>query len=151
MAALLLGLNLYSNWSWFVKLTCNIVVVGFFWVVYHSWPAMQGWPTERDLPEKFYLHAVNVAEPESIYLWGTEFSHGLEKTVPRAYRLPYTAALHDKVDKATRKLRKGLPVVGQISSVPTANTDISELDQSQITDSNIEFVDAPQNLVPGKN
>ncbi len=112
---------------------------------------MQGWPTERDLPEKFYLHAVNVAEPESIYLWGTEFSHGLEKTVPRAYRLPYTAALHDKVDKATRKLRKGLPVVGQISSVPTANTDISELDQSQITDSNIEFVDAPQNLVPGKN
>lgn len=151
LAVLLLGLNLYSSWSWFVKLICNIVVVGFFWVVYHSWPAVQGWPTDRDLPDNFYLHAVNVAEPDSIYLWGTEFTQGLGQTVPRSYRLPYSPALHDKVDKATRKLRKGLPVVGQITSVPGTHEDLTTLEQTQVTDSNIIFIDAPQNLIPGKN
>ena len=148
---LLLGLNLYSSWGWFVKIVCNIVVVGFFWVIYHSWPAVQGWPTDRDLPDQFYLHAVNVAEPESIYLWGTEFTHGLATTEPRAYRLPYSPALHDKVDKATRKLRKGLPVIGQISSVPGTHADLTTLEQTQVNDSNIIFIDAPQNLIPGKN
>lgn len=151
LAVLLLGLNLYSSWSWFVKITCNVVVVGFFWIVYHSWPAVQGWPTERDLPEQFYLHAVNVAEPDSIYLWGTEFTHGLAQTVPRAYRLPYTPALHDKVDKATRKLRKGLPVIGQIASVPGSRDELTTLEQTQVSDSNIVFIDAPQDLIPGKN
>lgn len=151
LAVLLLGLNLYSSWSWFVKLICNIIVVGFFWVVYHSWPAVQGWPTDRDLPDNFYLHAVNVAEPDSIYLWGTEFTQGLGQTVPRAYRLPYSPALHDKVDKATRKLRKGLPVVGQITSIPGTHEDMTTLEQTQVTDSNIIFIDAPQNLIPGKN
>ena len=128
-----------------------MVLVGFFWVVYSAWPGVQGWPTERDLPDQFFLHAVNVAEPHSIYLWGTEFTQGLGQTEPRAYRLAYTPALHDKVDKATRKLRKGLPVIGQISSNPGANLDLSNVEQTQINDANIEFVDAPDSLIPGKN
>ncbi|MFK7893746.1 MAG: hypothetical protein AB8B63_23215 [Granulosicoccus sp.] len=134
-----------------MKLTSNLLVVGMFWAVYHSWPALQGWPTERDLPDKFFLHAVNIAEPHSIYLWGTEFTQGLGQTEPRSYRLPYTPALHDKVDKATRKLRKGLPVIGQLTTVPTSNTEQTTLEQTQISDANIVFVDAPQNLIPGKN
>ncbi|MFK7856794.1 MAG: hypothetical protein AB8B79_21935 [Granulosicoccus sp.] len=148
---LLLGLNLYSSWNWFVKTVSNIVVVGFFWVTYSSWPALEGWPTSRELPDQFYLHAANIAEPESIYLWGTEFTQGLGKTVPRAYRLPYTAALHDKVDKATRKLRKGLPVIGQISSTPGTKAELTSLEQTQVSDTNVVFIDAPQALIPGKN
>lgn len=148
---LLLGLNLHSSWHWSVKTLCNLVVVGFFWVVYNSWPGVQGWPTERDLPKQFFLHAVNVAEPDSIYLWGTEFTQGLGQTAPRAYRLPYTPALHDKVDKATRKLRKGLPVIGQITPTVGADADLNNIEQTQVSDSNIVFVDAPQSLIPGKN
>ena len=126
------------------------MVVGFFWVVYSSWPGIQGWPTERDLPKQFFLHAVNIDEPSNIYLWGTEFTQGLAQTEPRAYRLPYTPALHDKVDKATRKLRKGLPVIGQVAPDAGGPADVGNLEQIQITDSNIQFIDAPQSLIPGK-
>lgn len=151
VAVLLLGLNLHSQWHWSIKTLCNLVVVGFFWVVYNAWPNVQGWPTHRNLPEQFFLHAVNIDEPQNIYLWGTEFTHGMEQTAPRAYRLPYTPALHDKVDKATRKLRKGLPVIGQITPNNTAPSDLGALDQTQISDSDIEFIDAPRSLIPGKN
>lgn len=151
VAVLLLGMNLYSSWSVWVKSGTNIIVVGFFWVVYHSWPGVLGWPTERDLPQQFYLHAVNIAEPDHIYLWGTEFSQGLGQTVPRAYSLPYSASLHDKVNKASRKLRKGLPVIGQLSQTPATNAELSSLEQINITQQSIVFVDAPQALIPGKN
>ena len=151
IAVLLLGLNLHSTWHWSVKTLCNVVVVGFFWVVYSSWPGIQGWPTSRDLPKQFYLHAVNIDEPNSIFLWGTEFTQGLAQTEPRAYKLPYTPGLHDKVDKATRKLRKGLPVIGQIVPNSVAPADLSSLEQIHSTDSNIQFIDAPQSLIPGKN
>ncbi len=151
LATLLLGFNLYSYWSWTVKTLTNVVMVIFFWVIYHSWPGVLGWPTARDLPPQFYLHAVNVDEPERIYLWGTELQQGMAQTEPRAYSLPYSPALHDKVDKASRKLRKGLPVIGQISNSLSTNTDLGSLEQSQITDQQIVFVDAPQGLIPGKN
>jgi len=120
-------------------------------VVYSSWPGVQGWPTDRDLPEQFFLHAVNIDEPNSIFLWGTQFTQGLGQTEPRAYRLPYTPELHDKVDKATRKIRKGLPVIGQVAPTVGASAELSNLEQTRINDSNIEFIDAPQALIPGKN
>lgn len=151
IAVLLLGLNLHSGWHWGIKTLCNVVIVSFFWVVYHSWPGVQGWPTSRDLPEQFYLHAVNIDEPTNIYLWGTEFKQGFEHNAPRSYRLAYSPALHDKVDKATRKLRKGLPVIGQITPTAAASAELTELDQTQISDSNIQFIDAPRSLIPGKN
>lgn len=150
-ATLLLGFNLYSSWHWVVKSISNAVIVLFFAVVYHSWPGILGWPTARDLPPQFYLHAVNVAEPDRIYLWGTELRQGMGHTVPRAYSLPYTPALHDKVDKASRKLKKGLPVIGQISSDAVASNELSSLEQIRSHDQQVEFVDAPQGLIPGKN
>lgn len=125
--------------------------MGYFWGVYNAWPGIQGWPSNRDLPKQFFLHAVNIDEPSNIYLWGTEFTQGLGQTKPRAYRLPYSPALHDKVDKATRKLRKGLPVIGQVAETTGANEELNDLQQTQISDANINFIDAPHSLVPGKN
>ncbi len=127
----------------------NVIVVAFFWVTYNSWPGILGWPTERDLPKQFYLHAVNIDEPSHIYLWGTDLEHGLGRTTPRSYGLPYSTKLHNKVNKASRKLRKGLPVIGQVGAVAASTDQLSTLDQAQSTD--IVFVDAPQSLIPGKN
>lgn len=97
------------------------------------------------------MHAVNIDEPENIYLWGTEFTQGLGQTAPRSYRLPYTPALHDRVDKATRKLRKGLPVIGQIAPTSGTADEISNQENTLVSDFNIEFIDAPRSLIPGKN
>ena len=151
IAALLLGLNLHSNWNWLIKSTVNIIVVVFLWVTYQSWPGILGWPTERDLPEKFYLHAINIDEPDRIYLWGADIDSGLNRTVPRSYSLPYTKQLHDRVDKAGRKLRKGLPVIGQVVNLVSPSSELSTLEQVQTRDIDVEFIDAPQGLVPDKN
>ena len=151
VAGLLLSLNLHSAWSWRVKAIMNLVVVGFFWVTYTSWPGLLGWPTARELPRQFYLHAVNIDEPYRIYLWGTDLDHGLGTTTPRAFSLPYSTKLHDTVDKATRKLRKGLPVIGQVSKQAVDEEDLSLLEQTRTVDTDIVFIDAPDALVPGKN
>ena len=151
VAAMLLSLNLYSTWHWFVKTAMNVIVVAFILVTYHSWPGLLGWPTERDLPKQFYLHAVNIDEPNRIYLWGADIEHGLGRSIPRSFALPYSAKLHDSVDKASRKLRKGLPVVGQVTNTAGSIDELSTLEQTQASDTDIVFVDAPQALIPGKN
>ena len=145
---LLLSLNLYSNWHWIVKAATTTLVVGFFVLSYHSYPAVLGWPTTREAPDQFYLHAVQVVEPDRIYLWGTDLERGLRHTVPRAYGLPYSAKLHDKVNKAGRKLRKGLPVIGQLA--PTEPPGVLNGEQANVVGDDLVFVDAPQALIPGK-
>ena len=131
-----------------MKTTTTTVVVGFFAVTYHSYSAILGWPTTREVPSQFYLHAVQVAEPEKIYLWGTDLDRGMGRTVPRAYGLPYSAKLHDKVNKAGRKLRKGLPVIGQLAQAESPATATGE--QIDAIGDDLVFVDAPQALIPGK-
>lgn len=147
---LLLSLNLYSRWHWAVKAVASTVVVGAFIVTYHSYSAILGWPTEREIPHQFYLHAVQVVEPEKIYLWGTDLDRGMGRTVPRSYGLPYTAKLHDKVNKASRKLRKGLPVIGQIEQAGAMARDSVNSEQVNVAGDDLVFIDAPQALVPGK-
>ncbi len=151
VAALLLSLNLHSNWSWRIKAMMNVIVIAFIVVTYQSWPGLLGWPTSRDLPRQFYLHAANIDEPHRIYLWGTDLENGLGRTIPRSFALPYSTKLHDNVDKATRKLRKGLPVIGQASPPDATDADLSLLEQTRTSDADIVFVDAPDALVPGKN
>lgn len=150
IAALLLGMNLYSSWHWIVKSFANVIVVIFLWVTYQSWPGILGWPTERDLPRQFYLYALNIDEPNRIYLWGSDIDSGLGRSVPRSYSLPYSKKLHDSVDKAGRKLRKGLPVIGQVVNAAAA-PNVSLLEQTQTADTDIVFIDAPQGLIPDKN
>lgn len=150
MAAILLAMNLYANWHWVIKVLTNAIVVALLFVTYHSYPGILGWPTDRTLPKQFYLHAVNVDEPTTIYLWGTDLDRGLGRTVPRSYALAYTAKLHDQVNKASRKLRKGLPVIGQAAVKTGTPSAVSEGEQTDVADSDIVFVDAPQALIPGK-
>lgn len=150
IVVLLLSLNFYSNWHWVVKAAATTLAVGFFVVTYHSYAAILGWPINREVPTQFYLHAVQVVEPEKIYLWGTDLDRGMGSTVPRAYGLVYTAKLHDKVNKASRKLRKGLPVIGQVAKSEALSRDLVRGEQINVAGDDLVFVDAPQALVPGK-
>jgi len=150
LAAVVLGLNLHSRWHWLVKSLSTVAVVTLCWIAYNSWPALLGWPTEHDVPERFYLHAATVEEPDFVYLWGVDLSLGLARTVPRSFAVPYTRTLHDRVDKATRKLRKGLPVIGQVAPSTASIDELGALERSEAI-SEITFIDAPQSLVPGKN
>jgi len=151
LATLLLGLNLYSSWSWIVKSLCNLLMIALCWITFQSWPGLLGWPAERDLPTLFYLYAVAVEEPDRIYLWGSDLEEGMGRSVPRSYAVVYSPTLHDRVDKASRKLRKGLPVIGQVNVGNVSADESDTLEQIQANDQDITFIDAPQALVPGKN
>lgn len=151
VAGLLMSLNLFSSWNWFIKSAMNVIAVLFFLVTYHSWPGVLGWPTGRDLPRQFYLYAINVDEPHRIYLWGADIESGLAKAVPRSYELPYSTRLHESINKAAGKLRRGLPVIGQVSPNPGINAELSTLEQVQAANTEIVFIDAPQGLVPDKD
>ena len=150
LAALVVGLNLHSAWHWVLKAGATVALACLCWVTWSSWPALLGWPAERDVPGTFYLHAANIDEPRFIYLWGSDLSAGLGRTVPRSFAVPYDKVLHDRVLKATRKLRKGLPVVGQVELAEVDPDRAASLERVRAV-SDITFVDAPQALVPGKN
>lgn len=150
IAVLLLSLNLYSRWSWWAKIATNLLVAGFFWITYSSYQEMLGWPTKHSLPKRFYLHAANIDEPNRVYLWGTDLDRGFANAKPRSYELTYTKTLHERVDKATRKLRKGLPVIGEVSATGVSRQDAGAV-EIKTNQSDVQFVDAPDALVPGKN
>ena len=56
-ALLLLGVNLYSNFSWRIKITLIVVVSAFYVGFYYSLPPLMGWPTNDGLPKRFNLIA----------------------------------------------------------------------------------------------
>lgn len=119
LGVLLLNLNLNSNWTWWIKAGAIIVTSGFFVTAYFSLHGMMGWPTSQTPPEQFLLLAADVREPGKrddaegqILIWAKPF--GAREVSPRAYRLPYSAELHQLVDAAVREMRRGRAQAGEV-------------------------------------
>lgn len=121
VALLLLALNLNSRWSWPVKAVAIVVVSALYVVTYYSFPPLLGWPTDQKPPKRFNLIAVYVQEPDKatgkvgeILLWAADMAQGPRGAEPRAYRMPFSPELHQKVEEAGNKIRKGLPQLGEL-------------------------------------
>ncbi len=150
LAILLLSLHLYSSWNWGIKLAATLLLAGFYFVTYSSLPRMLGWPTSHELPRRVLLVGIDIAEPDHVFLWARDLDRGLDRTVPRAYRLPYTAALHQAAEQAGKKLRKGLPVVGEIEPGNSGGLLVGEGEATASARPRVRFVDAPEGLLPAK-
>lgn len=77
---------------------------------------LQGWPVQARIPDDFQLLAHRVTEPNSmtgdpggIIIWLQ--ADGRER--PRAYALPYDAALHRRLSEAAARLADGIPQRGE--------------------------------------
>ena len=70
---------------------------------------------------------------------------------PRAYKLPYSDALHEKIIKANAKLSKAIPQLGEFKE-PDEDNILQLEDDSRITQISmqIEFYDMPDPLFPEK-
>ena len=157
IALLLLSINLYSNWSWKVK-ACSIVVTTLLYVVtYLSFPPLLGWPTGAPLPERFRLIGADIVQPDKstgaegmIYLWLKDMDDLSGRTQPRAYKLTYSAGLHEIVIAAKSKLNKGMQQLGEFKLPADAN--IREVDTRRGGQKSvqIEFFDLPDPLFPEK-
>jgi hypothetical protein len=126
-AVLLLSLNLASRWHWGMKAVAILITTGFFGVSYVSITELIGWPTEARMPEHFQLHWATVVEPDklnglpgSIYLWIEVLDeNNILAGTPRAFRVPYSRELADRIERAKERIEQGADQVGTAHDIGT--------------------------------
>jgi hypothetical protein len=120
IAVLLLSLNLASRWHWGMKAAAIVITTGFLGVSYLSTTGLIGWPSEARVPEHFQLHWATVVEPDklnglpgSIYLWieGLD-ENNMPAGAPRAFRVPYSRELADRIGHAKERIEQGADQLG---------------------------------------
>lgn len=156
LAALLLSVNLYSKWSWQLK-TITIIITSVFYIIsYISFPPLLGWPTNQKLPAHFRLLATEVHQPDkltgeegSVFLWLKEVENITTLVLPRAYVLPYSSLLHEKIINVQSKIDRGIPQLGEYEedSMRQEVINSSETGQKSL---DIQFYDLPDPLFPEK-
>jgi hypothetical protein len=120
IAVLLLSLNLASRWHWSVKAMAIATTTVFFGISYVSIVGLIGWPSEARVPEHFQLHWATVVEPDklnglpgSIYLWAEALDeNNMLAGTPRAFRVPYSRELADRIGHAKERIEQGTEQAG---------------------------------------
>ncbi|HEY5703829.1 MAG TPA: hypothetical protein VIV20_10210 [Gammaproteobacteria bacterium] len=157
IAAILLSINLYSNWSWKVKAS-TIIITSFFYVItYISYPKLLGWPTADNPPQRFRLIAAQVEQPDKItgdegavYLWLTQIDALSSSNPPRAYKLEYSNELHEKIINVNSKLNKDIPQLGEFDDHDNIIDELKDAPRSGQKTVKIEFYDLPDPMFPDK-
>ena len=119
IAELLLSL-MASLWHWGIKAAAVAITTVFFGVSYLSTAGLIGWPSEAHLPERFQLQWATVVEPGklnglpgSIYLWVEALDgNNIPAGTPRAFRVPYSRELADRIGRAKERIEKGKEQAG---------------------------------------
>jgi hypothetical protein len=127
VAVLLLSLNLASRWHWGMKAAAIVITTGFFGVSYLSTAGLIGWPSEARVPEHFQLHWATVVEPDklnglpgSIYLWIERLDeNNMLAGTPRAFRVPYSRELADRIGHAKERIEQGADQLGTARDLET--------------------------------
>jgi hypothetical protein len=120
LAVLLLSLNLASRWHWGVKASAIGITTAFFAISYASIAGLVGWPSEARVPSRFQLDWGTVVEPDklngspgSIYLWiETLDENNVPAGTPRAFRVPYSRELAERIGHARERIEQGTDQVG---------------------------------------
>ena len=106
----LLLLLIRSRLSFTARVLMILAGSAFYLIHFLSLNTLQGWPSQSSLPEEFTLHAWQIEEPNPaqtqagrIYLW----VQAQEWEAPRAYALPYSNELHDRLETAAVRRNEG--------------------------------------------
>ncbi len=172
LAAILLSINLWARIRWSIKFAAIVITCAFFFITFVSIEQLLGWPTDRNLPDRFeFLYAV-VIEPDqarretgAIYIWAltlpgaatdagshdphyvrgpeTIDSHIAPRKAPRAYRLPYSRAMHKMIHQARERVIEGVRQIGETGRPPAKPGE-----QSPQTE--FHFFDRPSPILPPK-
>jgi hypothetical protein len=131
LALLLLSLNIFSLWRWWVKAAAMLVTAAVFLGAYVIISGLIGWPSEGQLPPRFALLNTYVEEPDKqrgdpghIYLWVQEINaEQIPISPPRAYALPYVTETMKGVTESQEMLDRGEAVLGESKTQVTATSD----------------------------
>ncbi len=90
-------------------------------IYFFHWMGLQqsrGWPSDQTLPTQFELISADIVEPNqskqikgNIHLWVRPSESG----APRAYILPYTRELHQRLFEAKKRSAEGRMQLGMLS------------------------------------
>lgn len=158
IALLLINLCFFSKWPLWLKSGMVVLVSGFYFVTYHSLFGLMGWAAATPLPERFLLIAQVIVEPDkesgnkgAIYLWADDLKTGYPSTIPRSYRLPYSATLHSKVAEAAKRKKLGITQVGVSKPVshPGLLPGLADRLAPPVADE-LDFQDLPDPRLPEK-
>ena len=156
LVILLLNLGLYTKWPAWIKTSVIALVAIFYFVTYHSIKQFLGWPTDKELPEKFMMLSSWVTEPDkktgrggSIHLWAVELSNEGPADEPRAYALPYDVDLHQELNEAHQRLRQGMIQIGSASK-PEQDLGWATSKKFVETKQKIDLYDLPDPELPEK-
>jgi hypothetical protein len=106
---------------WPVKAAAIALTSAFYVIVFFRTQGLLGWSAREPLPQHFQLLWARSVEPNlalnepgSVHLWLEELDEdNVPSAVPRAYRLPYSAALARKVESAKVEIMSGHPQGGR--------------------------------------
>ena len=107
--------------AWPIKAAAIVITSAFYLIVFFRTEGLLGWSAQEPLPPRFQLLWARSVEPNlaldepgAVHLWLEELDEAnLPSTVPRAYRLPYSAALARKVESARVEIMNGRPQGGR--------------------------------------
>jgi hypothetical protein len=140
IGVLLLTATLGSRLAWWVKAAAIVMTSAFFVEAFFATKGLLGWPQKGQLPGRFQLLWVRVAEPDvksanpgAIYLWIEEVDeNNVPDGVPRSYRLPYSRPLADRSAKARSEIMSGKPQQGSAEDLGGAEKrEEAKADQEQ--------------------
>lgn len=110
------------------KMAIVASMTAFYTAVFFFSQSLLGWAAATTVPERFQVLWTRVVEPNpsqqspgAIYLWVEELDErNIPSGEPRAFIVPYTVALADKVSTAQVEIKKGNPQAGTRQAfVPT--------------------------------
>lgn len=113
LAGLLLWFVIGSRGAWWLKLPLIVGTCAFTFAVWDAMDSFTGWATGQDPPARALFLRGMVDEPDAIYVWLIAppepglLAYRPQDGEPRAYRLPYTRQLHERVDRGNELTRRG--------------------------------------------
>jgi hypothetical protein len=121
LSALLLLVVAYLPIPRLAKIAAILAASVFYVVVFFATQGLLGWSAPVAVPARFQVLWTRVIEPNparqepgAIHLWLEELDEAnLPSGVPRAYLLPYSAALAQRVSAAQEEIEKGHPQGGR--------------------------------------
>ena len=134
ITTLILWMIIGSKGWWWLKAIVVTGAVLFSISLWHSLAALQGWPTQEELPPKFEIKWVVVEEPNkktgfkgAIYVWVRDIapkdsrSEGLpllhtkkQSDEPRLHTVPYSREMHEQAEGIKKQIASGKPYYGEM-------------------------------------
>jgi hypothetical protein len=129
LGLLLLAAVVRARLPWPVKAAAIALTSAFYIVAFQRLEGLLGWSALDPLPPRFQLLWARSVEPNqaaelpgAIHLWVEELDEAnLPSGVPRAYRLPYSAALAQKIETARAEIMEGRPQGGRAADFGGGN------------------------------